>query len=90
MVEMWSEELMCHWYAWRAVQDGSIPTLALELPANNVCNMRGAVRVAKQMCPSVARIDVFSGGKPEIVYLLLAFRGGSGGLLKWQARNVRD
>lgn len=75
----WSSALVCGWQAWRVVDDGH---LALELPANNCCDMRGAIKTAEALCPMVWRIDTYSGGEPDMVYFLDTKTG------KWQARQL--
>ena len=62
---MWSSGLQCGWTAWRVVNDGH---LALDLPADNCCDMRGAIKAAEALCPLVWRIDTYAGGKPDTIY----------------------
>jgi len=64
---MWSSVLQCGWVAWRVVSDGH---LALDLPDDNCCDMRGAIKVAQMLCPMVWRIDTYAGGKPETIYAI--------------------
>ena len=60
-----SAKLQCCWDAWRQVADGE---LALEMPAGNCPDMRGAIEIATAICPSVWRIATFSGGMPDTEY----------------------
>lgn len=64
---MWHSDLMCQWSGWRVVNDGH---LALDLPAENCCSMRGAIKVATALCPLVWRVDAYSGGEIDSVYTL--------------------
>lgn len=63
-----SDELQCRWIVWRAVSDGEV---ALEMPPDNCCDMRGVIRVAKSIMPHVWRIATFSGGAPDTEYRLI-------------------
>lgn len=64
---MWSSGLQCGWIAWRVVNDGH---LALDLPDDNCCDMRGAIKAAEVLCPLVWRIDTYAGGKPDTIYAI--------------------
>ena len=75
---MWSSDLQCAWTAWRVVDDGH---LAVDLPVANCCDMRGAIKAAKSLCPLVWRIDTFTGGEADTTYFL---HGGN-----WVAKDVR-
>ena len=57
---------MCGWISWSVVDDG---ILRLDMPKNNCCDMGGAIEIAKTICPSVWRIDTYSGGKPDVMYM---------------------
>lgn len=63
----YSGKLMCCFSAWRVIADGE---LALEMPENNVCDMRGAIEIAETIMPSVWRIVTFEGEKPGTGYRL--------------------
>lgn len=62
---MWSDSLVCHWISWTIEWDGF---LRLDLPKDNCCNMRGAIKTAEAICPMVFRIDVYAGGKLDVTY----------------------
>ena len=68
---MYSSSLQCGWVAWTVVDAG---VLRLDMPDTNVCDMRGAIKAAEALCPMVWRIDTYSGGKPDTMYVLR--RGG--------------
>ena len=61
----WSSALQCGWTSWRVVDSGH---LALDLPPDQACDMRGAIATAESICPLVWRIDVFAGGLPDVTY----------------------
>lgn len=61
----WNEDLVCHWSAWRVISERH---LVLELPSQNVCDGRGAVKIAKSLCPNVDTIDVYSGSVLDVQY----------------------
>jgi len=73
---IWSSGLQCGWISWTVVDDG---ILRLDMPADNCCDMGGAIKAAEALCPMVWRIDTYAGGKPDMMYL---FQPGKGG---WQA-----
>ena len=75
---MWNNDLVCGWESLIVIDDGH---LALNLPEYNCCDMRGAIKIAKAICPLVWRIDAFSGGEPDTTYFI---QGG-----KWVARDLR-
>ena len=64
---MWSSGLQCGWTSWTVVDDG---ILRLDMPADNCCDMTGAVKAAEALCPLVWRIDTYAGGQPDAMYLL--------------------
>jgi len=63
---MWSGGLQCGWISWSVVEDG---VLRLDMPINNCCDMRGAIKAAEVLCPMVWRIDTYAGGNPDTMYL---------------------
>jgi hypothetical protein len=73
----YSSALQCGWMAWRPLGSGE---LALDLPADNCCDMTGAIRMAETLMPTVARIEVFVDGKLDVIYA----HG-----VKWRALNCR-
>lgn len=63
----WSKDLQCFFEGWDVP---NIPrALFLYLPPNNACDMGGTIKVAKAILPSVRRIIVFQGDKPDIAYI---------------------
>jgi hypothetical protein len=78
MKAAWSSGLKCGWTSWSVVEDG---VLRLDMPADNCCDMRGAIKAAEALCPMVWRIDTYAGGRPDTMYLL------SGG--GWRALDAR-
>ncbi len=64
---MYSSGLQCAWNSWSVVDDG---ILRLDMPADNCCDMDGAIKAAEALCPLVWRIDTYAGGKPDTMYLL--------------------
>ena len=64
---MWSSGLQCGWISWTVVDDG---ILRLDMPVDNCCDMRGAIKAAEALCPMVWRIDTYAGGEPDTMYLL--------------------
>lgn len=79
---MWSNDLMCRWISWSIEWDGF---LRLDLPEDNCCDMRGAIKIAEAICPMVYRIDVYVGDKLDITY------SQANSKAKWEAidRSVR-
>ena len=63
---VFSAELMCHWISWTAVTDS---ILRLDLPKLNCCDMEGAIKVARAICPRVCRIYVYSDGEIDATYI---------------------
>ena len=63
---MWSSGMKCAWISWTVVDEG---ILRLDMPADDCCDMRGAIKAAQVLCPLVWRIDTYSGGKLDIVYV---------------------
>ena len=63
----YSSKLKCRWSAWQVLDDGH---LRLEMPAGSVCDMRGAIKMAEALTPLVWRIDTYSGGKPDTIYVI--------------------
>jgi len=61
----WNEDLQCHWNAWRVIGRRH---LVLELPAQNCCDMRGAIKIAQYLCPDVDKIDTYCAGIPDTRY----------------------
>jgi len=61
----WSSKLGCFFMAWKVITDGK---LALEMPADNCCDMRGAIEMAEAIMPNVWLIATFSGGKADMEY----------------------
>ena len=76
---MYSSSLQCCWVAWTVVDSG---ILRLDMPGINVCDMRGAIKAAEALCSAVWRIDTYSGGKPDTMYVLR--KGG------WECVNRRS
>lgn len=62
----YSSKLQCVFNGWRVLSDGEI---ALDMPENNCCDMRGAIDIAKAIMPSVWRIVTYAGGKIDAVYV---------------------
>lgn len=75
----YSSKLQCAFHGWRVLADGEI---ALDLPQDNCCDMRGAIEIAETIMPSVWRIAVFADRKPDVEY-----RHWQG---KWQALDMRS
>lgn len=67
MVPAHSDALQCNWLAWVVGRDG---LLSLYMPPHNVADMHGAIKTAKLLCPSVLRIDTYSGDVPDTTYVL--------------------
>ena len=63
----WSSGLQCDWVAWRVVDSG---ILRLDMPDFECCDMSGAIKTAKALCPTVRRIDTYSGGKLDTMYVM--------------------
>lgn len=63
---IYSKQLGSRFIAWRALGPGE---LALDLPELACCDMTGAVDIATKLDPDVWRIEVFSGGDPDVRYL---------------------
>lgn len=57
--------LQCNLEAIRAIADGE---LQMEFPADNCCDMRGAIKLATAVMPSCWRIVTMQGGHPDTVY----------------------
>ncbi len=74
----YSSKLKCTFHGWEVIADGEI---ALNMPDEVCCDMRGAVEIAEVIMPSVFRIATFAGGKPDMEYL---FSCG-----KWTAFDAR-
>jgi hypothetical protein len=72
MAETHSAVLHCSWTAWRVIDDG---ILALDMPENNCCDMRGAIKIAEAIHPFVWKIETFEGGRPDIVYIKHPIKG---------------
>ena len=62
---IWSSDLQCFWLKWEAFGEDSIK---LFLPTDNCCDMGGAIKVAKEIVPGVAVIQVYVGDKVDIRY----------------------
>lgn len=72
----WSDELQCKYHSWTAT---NLTTLMLRTPdEDNVCDMAGCIRVAKQLLPDVSKIIVFEGGRLGCVYSRKGIRWTSG------------
>ncbi len=63
---VWSDELCCHWSAWRVVDE---TTLALDLGTWECCDMSGAIRLAQGLLPGVQRILTYAGVELDTVYV---------------------
>lgn len=61
----WSEDLQCHWSAWRVVGERHV---VLELPHLNKSDGRGVIKVAQFLCPDVEAIDIYRDGIHDVVY----------------------
>jgi hypothetical protein len=73
-VATYSSKLMCAFNSWRVLGDGEI---ALDMPENNCCDMRGAIEIAQVIMPSVWKISTFSGEIPDAVYILIDGKWGA-------------
>lgn len=65
MSKAWSKPLICHWKSWTVV---NAKHLLLELPADNYCDMDGAVRVAKYLLPGVEVVSVYVDSALDMTY----------------------
>ncbi len=63
---MYSSALKCAWSRWSVVDAG---ILRLDMPEHQVCSMEGAIKQAEALCPMVWRIDTYSNGKPDTMYI---------------------
>lgn len=63
---IWSSDLQCEWSSLSVVDDGII---RLDMPHENCCDMNGVIKVAQAIHPVVFRIDTYSGGKPDTMYV---------------------
>jgi len=79
-IEVFSDDLKCFWLSWETINNQQIQ---LNLPENSCCNMRGAIKVASTLLPTVGVIYVESGGKPDILYTKLLTG-------KWECRDFRS
>lgn len=61
----WNGTLHCHWDSWRVISEFH---LALDLPYQNVPDMRGTINIAKILSNNVERVDVYSGGILNVQY----------------------
>jgi hypothetical protein len=62
---VFSAKLKCFWIRWVPLTDTD---LALVLPANNSCDMTGAIEVAQLLCPLVTRIEVMEERRMDVIY----------------------
>ena len=65
---------------WRVLSDGE---LALDMPADCCCDMRGAIKIAENIMPAVWRIATFADNQPDIEY-----RFCNGEWLAFECRNT--
>ena len=63
----YSKILQTTFNGWRVLSDGE---LALDMPADCCCDMRGAIKIAENIMPAVWRIATFAGNQPDIEYRL--------------------
>jgi hypothetical protein len=63
----YSEILHTTFNGWRVLNNGE---LALDMPADCCCDMRGAIKIAKNIMPTVWRIATFADNQPDIEYRL--------------------
>ena len=66
---LFNEDLKCHWNSWIVISERH---LVLDLPNHNVCDMGGAIKIAKFLCPDVERIDAYTGGSLGVQYLYVS------------------
>ena len=64
-MQSWNKKLKCAFEAWRVLAENEI---ALHLPPNNICDMRGALEIAKSIMPAVTRIVVYVAEVPDVEY----------------------
>ena len=75
----WSEDLQCHWSAWRVVGERHV---VLELPPLNASDGRGVIKVAQFLCPDVEAIDTYRDGIHDMVF---RFNHDEGKWASWDA-----
>jgi hypothetical protein len=78
---LYSKDLQCGWLAWNVIADGH---MHLVVTPGECPSMSGATKIAEALCPTVFRIDVYQGEKPDMVYFKF---GGKG---KWQAMTAKS
>jgi hypothetical protein len=61
----YSSKMRCAFTGWRVLCDGE---LILDLPAQNHCDMKGALSIAQAIMPGVYRILVNVDDEPDIEY----------------------
>lgn len=61
----WSADLQCSWESWTVHSDGQ---LELRLPEGNVCDMAGALKIAKAIEPDVFMVMVYVDGVIDVEY----------------------
>lgn len=66
MASTYSEKLKCSFCSWNVIGD---ELLSLHLLKNHCCDMRGAIEMAKHICPDVREILVFAGDRKDVKYV---------------------
>lgn len=67
--ESLSKELVCE---VEGVYISASSTVMFRLPMNGCSDMRGAIRSATRLCPTVQRVVTMSGKEPDTAYIKLA------------------
>lgn len=75
----WSDSLKCFWESARPIGDYAI---RIDLPKHSCSDMRGAIKAATAIMPTVRRIEVYTDGMPSSHYE----QNDKGW---WEAYNVR-
>jgi len=64
-----SDELVC---TVEGVYISASRTVMFRLPVHGCSDMRGAIRAATRLCPTVRRVVTMSGAEPDMAYIKLA------------------
>ena len=61
----WSKQMICFWRGLKIVSDSQMD---IHLGPHSYCDMKGAIKLAKAVLPSVKKIITFQLDKPDTIY----------------------